>query len=141
MAAISSAVGAESEWKPITSEPFSSVRKWSAVEFAGKGWVYLGAPDILLTDDPNSRDLVARLSSIDARELTDATLGEALEANDVFGRVAPRQKQAMGLPPLLDLEISTAPAHRQTRNSPGDPQPYPPALSREFTLGRTSCTR
>ena len=176
MAAISSAVGAKSDWKRVTSEPFSSIRKWSAVEFADRGWFYMGAPDILLADDPDSRDLVARLSSagqrlialasselspagdkapddlepiaivelrdeirsdaadilayfadqdvrikvisgdspdtvaaiseraglvatgraIDARELTDdATLSEALQANDVFGRVAPRQKQSM----------------------------------------------
>ena len=40
-------------------------------------------------------------------------------------------------PPLLDLEISTAPQHRETHNSPGDPQPHPPALSRESPLGRT----
>ena len=176
MMAISSAVGVESDWKPLTSEPFSSARKWSAVEFADRGWVYLGAPDILIADDPDSRDLIARLSSagqrlialassdrgpagdrapsnlrpiaivelrdeirsdaadilayfadqdvrikvisgdnpdtvaaiseraglerngypVDARELTDdAALKAALESNDVFGRVAPRQKQAM----------------------------------------------
>jgi len=176
MMAISSAIGAKSDWKVITAEPFSSARKWSAVEFADKGWLYLGAPDILLADDPDSRDLVDRLSSagqrliavassdlgptgdrapdglgpialvelrdeirfdaadtlayfadqdvrikvisgdspgtvaaiseraglessglaIDARELTDdGALGAALEANDIFGRVAPRQKQAM----------------------------------------------
>lgn len=176
MAAISSAIGIESDWKALTIEPFSSARKWSAVEFADKGWVYLGAPDILLGDDPGSRGLVNRLSSagqrlialassdlgptsdrapsnlrpfaivelrdeirsdaaetlayfasqdvtikvisgdnpdtvaaisgraglessgqpVDARELTDdAALGTALESNTVFGRVAPRQKQAM----------------------------------------------
>ena len=176
MTAISAAVGFESDWKAITYEPFSSARKWSAVEFADRGWVYLGAPDILLGDDPDSRSLVARLSSagqrlialassdlgptgdrapddlepiaivelrdeirpdaadilayfanqdvtikvisgdspdtvaaiseraglerngdpVDARELTDdASLGAALEASAVFGRVAPRQKQSM----------------------------------------------
>ncbi len=176
MMAISFAVGVESDWKPLTSEPFSSARKWSAVEFADKGWVYLGAPDILLADDSDSRELVARLSSagqrllalassdlgpagdkappgltpiaivelrdeirsdaadilayfadqdvtikvisgdnpdtvaaiseraglqrsgppVDARELVDdAALGAALESSTVFGRVAPRQKQAM----------------------------------------------
>lgn len=176
MAAISSAVAVESDWIATTSEPFSSARKWSAVEFAEKGWVYLGAPDILLADDPNSRGLVDELSSagqrlialassdlgptgdrapdgltpiaivelrdeirsdaadilayfadqdvrikvisgdnpdtvaaiseraglrrkghpVDARELTDdKALAASLDANDVFGRVAPRQKQAM----------------------------------------------
>ncbi len=176
MMAISFAVGVESDWKPLTSEPFSSARKWSAVEFADKGWVYLGAPDILLADDSDSRELVARLSSagqrllalassdlgpagdkappgltpiaivelrdeirsdaadilayfadqdvtikvisgdnpdtvaaiseraglqrsgppVDARELVDdAALWAALESSTVFGRVAPRQKQAM----------------------------------------------
>jgi len=176
MAAISSAIGIESKWRALTTEPFSSARKWSAVEFADKGWIYLGAPDILLGDDADSRELVARLSSagqrlialassdlapagdqapsnlrpiaivelrdeirsdaadtlayfaaqdvtikvisgdnpdtvaaiseraglestgypVDARELTDdAALGAALESNTVFGRVAPRQKQAM----------------------------------------------
>ena len=176
MAAISSAIVVESDWIPTASEPFSSARKWSAVQFADRGWVYLGAPDILLADDPGSRVLVDELSSagqrlialassdlgptgdrapnnltpiaivelrdeirsdaadilsyfadqdvrikvisgdnpdtvaaiseraglrrrgqpVDARDLTDDdALAASLEANDVFGRVAPRQKQAM----------------------------------------------
>lgn len=176
MAAIGAAVGSTSGWVATSKEPFSSARKWSAVEFADRGWFYLGAPDILLTDDPNSRALIGELSSagqrlialassdtaptgdsapggltplaivelrdeirpdaadilsyfanqdvrikvisgdspdtvaaiseraglqrtgdpIDARLLTDdAALAASLEANDTFGRVAPRQKQAM----------------------------------------------
>ena len=177
MAAIGAAVGTESDWKPITVEPFSSARKWSATEFEGHGWVYLGAPDILLEGDAASGEVIDRLSAagqrliavgaspdaptgdvapsnidpmvivelrdeirsdaaeilayfadqdvsikvisgdnpetvavigaragldvmgspVDARELVDnpEALGNALEEHDVFGRVAPRQKQAM----------------------------------------------
>ena len=32
-------------WKPIHQIPFSSVRKWGAVSFEGKGTIFLGAPE------------------------------------------------------------------------------------------------
>ncbi len=176
MMAIAKALGSDSDWRATATEPFSSVRKWSAAQFGERGWFYLGAPDILLADDPSSLDLVHRLSAagqrllaigssrsgpdgdqgpadltpiaivelrdeirpdageilayfadqgvtikvisgdspdtvfaiaqraglearglpVDARTLPDDdALAAALADNDVFGRVAPRQKQAM----------------------------------------------
>ena len=32
-------------WKPVHQIPFSSVRKWGAVSFEGKGTIFLGAPE------------------------------------------------------------------------------------------------
>ncbi|MEL7208797.1 MAG: HAD-IC family P-type ATPase, partial [Actinomycetota bacterium] len=178
MAAIAAGVGEAAEpWESDRFEPFSSARKWSAASFAGRGWYYLGAPDVLFGDDEQGHDLVERLSragrrlvavgaadgppdgdvapasmdpvaivelddeirpdaadilayfedqdvqlkvisgdnadtvaaiadragleaagpAVDARELPEDTdaLGAALEESDVFGRVAPHQKQEM----------------------------------------------
>ncbi len=48
MAAVASSFAKPSGWEPVTVEPFSSARKWSAVEFADQGTFYFGAPDVLL---------------------------------------------------------------------------------------------
>ena len=177
MSAIIAAIGTESDWKTVAIEPFSSARKWSATQFENHGWVYLGAPDILLDGDAESGELINTLGAtgqrliaiacsqsgpdgdsapgdveglaivelcdeirsdamdifeyfaqqdvtikvisgdnpttvaaisqragieqlgmpVDARDLLDMDekLGESLEHNAIFGRVAPRQKQAM----------------------------------------------
>lgn len=165
-----------SNWAVVAVEPFSSTRKWSATQFEKQGWVFLGAPDVLLGPESGGDELVRRLSNagqrlvalassavgpsgdlapdsvqpiaivelrdeirpdaaeilayfadqdvtikvisgdnpdtvaaigeraglrpsgnpVDARALeSDDALAESLERNDVFGRVAPRQKQAM----------------------------------------------
>ena len=63
MAAIAAAVGTESSWQVDRVEPFDSERKWSAASFVDHGWLYLGAPDFLLTSDDPARALVDRLSS------------------------------------------------------------------------------
>ncbi|MFD0889364.1 HAD-IC family P-type ATPase, partial [Streptosporangium algeriense] len=47
--AIRAAGPAPSGWTPTTTVPFSSARKWSGAEFAGKGVWVLGAADVLLT--------------------------------------------------------------------------------------------
>ncbi|MFN3216691.1 MAG: HAD-IC family P-type ATPase [Acidimicrobiales bacterium] len=56
MAAVATAHASPPGWDVVTTEPFSSARKWSATEFAGRGTYYFGAPDILLDED----DLAAR---------------------------------------------------------------------------------
>ena len=48
-AAVASACAAPEGWQVVGVEPFSSARKWSSAEFAGRGLFYLGAPDMLLT--------------------------------------------------------------------------------------------
>ena len=176
MAAIGLGVGLGPGWPATSTEPFSSARKWSAVEFGDRGWYYVGGFDVVLgaeasstlIDDlsaagkrliglasspmgPSGDDLPPDLTSlavieledeirpdaneilayfadqqvrvkvisgdnhltvaavahraglqprgeaIDARKLPDdgPELLEMLEQNDVFGRVRPRQKQAM----------------------------------------------
>ena len=177
MQAIVDGIGSSSDWEVVATEPFSSARKWSATQFRDHGWIYLGAPDILLGDDAAGAELIDRLSAagqrlvavassaqgpdgdtapspldpiavielrdeirsdaadilryfsdqdvsikiisgdnpetvdaighraglmgdrmpVDARTLGDdeAAISKALEEHDVFGRVAPRQKQAM----------------------------------------------
>lgn len=176
MAAVASGVGEGPGWRATASEPFSSARKWSAVEFGDKGWFYMGGFDVVLGAEsssaqidelssagkrliglasspqgpagdalpedlislaiveledeirPDANDTLAyfadqkvrvkvisgdnhvtvaaiahraglqpRGQPIDARDLPDdgPQLLELLEDNDVFGRVRPRQKQAM----------------------------------------------
>jgi len=59
MAAVASAHDTSPGWEVVTTAPFSSARKWSATEFAGRGTYYFGAPDILLdVDDHPARDAV-----------------------------------------------------------------------------------
>ncbi len=176
MAAVGLGVGLGPGWPATSTEPFSSARKWSAVEFGDRGWYYVGGFDVVLgaeasssmIDDlsaagkrliglasspmgPSGDDLPHDLTSlavieledeirsdaneilayfadqqvrvkvisgdnhltvaavahraglhprgeaVDARKLPDdgPELAEMLEQNDVFGRVRPRQKQAM----------------------------------------------
>jgi cation-transporting ATPase E len=176
MAAIGLGVGAGPGWPATSTEPFSSARKWSAVEFGDRGWFYVGGFDVVLGADgsstlidelsgagkrliglassplgpagddlpqdltslavieledeirPDANEILAyfaeqkvrvkvisgdnhltvaavahraglhpRGEAIDARTLPDdgPELADVLEHNDVFGRVRPRQKQAM----------------------------------------------
>lgn len=62
-AVIQGASGVEASWTVERIEPFSSARKWAAVEFTEHGWFYLGAPDFLLADDDPADELVDRLSN------------------------------------------------------------------------------
>ena len=51
MKAVAEKYSPPSNWTPNHIEPFSSERKWSAVEFVEQGLFYFGAPDILLAKD------------------------------------------------------------------------------------------
>ncbi len=56
LAAVGTTVTAPEGWKIAASEPFSSARKWSGVQFEGRGTYYFGAPDILFgPDDSEAR--------------------------------------------------------------------------------------
>lgn len=46
-------------WAPVGTTPFSSARKWSAVEFRSHGAFYFGAPDVIAGDLP---DVMGRLA-------------------------------------------------------------------------------
>ncbi len=56
LAAVGATVERPTGWSVVASEPFSSARKWSGVEFEGRGTYYFGAPDILFgADDAEAR--------------------------------------------------------------------------------------
>lgn len=40
-------------WAPVGATPFSSARKWSAMEFRSHGVFYFGAPDVIAGDIPD----------------------------------------------------------------------------------------
>ena len=46
-------------WTPVAATPFSSARKWSAVEFRGHRAFYFGAPDVIAGDRPEVMSRVA----------------------------------------------------------------------------------
>lgn len=43
-------------WKPVHQIPFSSVRKWGAVSFEGKGTIFLGAPERIFHGLPSEAE-------------------------------------------------------------------------------------
>ena len=46
-------------WTPVGATPFSSARKWSAMEFRSHGAFYFGAPDVIAGDLPDVMSRVA----------------------------------------------------------------------------------
>jgi len=54
LAAVKSAFEAPQGWTVAHQEPFSSAKKWAAVEFDQRGVFYLGAPEILLATTGDS---------------------------------------------------------------------------------------
>lgn len=46
-------------WGPVGATPFSSARKWSAMEFRSHGVFYFGAPDVIAGDLPDVMSRVA----------------------------------------------------------------------------------
>ena len=46
-------------WSPVGATPFSSARKWSAMEFRNHGAFYFGAPDVIAGDRPDVMNRVA----------------------------------------------------------------------------------
>ncbi len=80
--ALAAAVGADPGWTTRSIEPFSSARKWSAIEFAERGWFYFGAPDVLLSEDDPAKSIVRERSAAGKRliALTSATAGPSGDA-------------------------------------------------------------
>ena len=97
MAAIAEALGVDSDWKATQIEPFSSARKWSATQFENRGWVYLGAPDILLDGDESSTGLIERLSAGGQRLIAVATSPDGPD-----GDTAPDGLDAVAIVELCD---------------------------------------
>ena len=97
MAAIAAAVGTDSDWIPVAIEPFSSARKWSATRFDAQGWVYLGAPDILLGHDEQAVELIDQLSATGQRLIA---IGCSADGPD--GDVAPTTMEGLAIVELCD---------------------------------------
>jgi len=55
MQAIAAAYPGAGTWEPIDGVPFSSDRKWSAMEFDGRGTWVLGAPDVLFAENTDQK--------------------------------------------------------------------------------------
>jgi cation-transporting ATPase E len=81
-------------WRPVSRIPFSSARKWSGAYFGGAGSWILGAPEMLLPDDPlvaaNVQSAVAQgrrvlLLARSDKELTAQALPDDLEAVALVG--------------------------------------------------------
>lgn len=49
-------------WEPVRSSPFSSQRRWSAMEFAGRGTWVIGAPEVVMPalEPPYAREVNER---------------------------------------------------------------------------------
>lgn len=62
--AIASAHSMPAGWHPVARVPFSSTRKWSAVQFADHGWWVLGAADVLLGATGGKDPLMRRVDAI-----------------------------------------------------------------------------
>ncbi|MYH97160.1 MAG: HAD-IC family P-type ATPase [Acidimicrobiia bacterium] len=56
-------------WTPVAVTPFSSARKWSAMEFRSHGAFYFGAPDVIAGDRPDVMNRVAAHAEVGRRAL------------------------------------------------------------------------
>ena len=65
-------------WEPVGATPFSSARKWSAMEFRGHGVFYFGAPDVIAGDLPEVMSRVAVHAEAGRRTLLLARSAEPL---------------------------------------------------------------
>jgi cation-transporting ATPase E len=97
MAAIGAETGADSDWVITRVEPFSSARKWSAVQFEDRGWFFLGAPDVLLGSDSDRGQLVADLSAAGQR-----LVAVGRSEQPPIGDVAPDDLAALAIVELRD---------------------------------------
>ncbi|MEX2625266.1 MAG: HAD-IC family P-type ATPase, partial [Ilumatobacteraceae bacterium] len=69
MSAIAGVMPAPDGWVTTAVEPFSSARKWAAAQFDDGSCYWLGAPDIVLPDDPEARQRVQEESEAGKRVL------------------------------------------------------------------------
>ena len=70
--------GATGGWAPVGATPFSSARKWSAMEFRSHGAFYFGAPDVIAGDLPDVMRRVAIHAEAGRRTLLLARSPESL---------------------------------------------------------------
>ena len=65
-------------WAPVGATPFSSARKWSAIEFRSHGAFYFGAPDVIAGDLPDVMNRVTAHAEAGRRTLLLARSPEPL---------------------------------------------------------------
>ena len=70
--------GESGGWAPVGATPFSSARKWSAMEFRTHGAFYFGAPDVIAGDLPDVMGRVAEHAEAGRRTLLLARSPEPL---------------------------------------------------------------
>ncbi len=83
------------DWAAEVRIPFSSARKWSAVQFAGRGSWVLGAPEIIAADQPLEAALSARIEMF-ARQ-GGRVLLVARSPRSLMGEVLPEGLEPAGL--------------------------------------------
>jgi cation-transporting ATPase E len=84
-------------WWASGTVPFSSARKWSAATFAASGTWVLGAPEMVLPDDPRVARAVAREAAAGSRVLLLARAATEIRADRL-----PADLRAMALVVLSD---------------------------------------
>jgi len=95
--AIAEAVPAPEGWFRTGSVPFSSARKWSAVEFGDSGTWVLGAPDVLLSGDDNARRKAQELAATGRRVVL-----LARSRSPLAGEALPSDLEPVGLATLKE---------------------------------------
>ncbi|HVC04174.1 MAG TPA: HAD-IC family P-type ATPase [Candidatus Acidoferrales bacterium] len=91
LAALALAFPAPGDWRPTTFVPFSSGRKWSGADFAGRGSWVLGAPEMLALAPGLSevRQQADRLAATGNRVLLIGRLGSLPSIDEAMTAVEP----------------------------------------------------
>ncbi|HVC71470.1 MAG TPA: HAD-IC family P-type ATPase [Acidimicrobiales bacterium] len=90
MRALAAAGPPSDGWTVTTRVPFSSIRKWSAVNFAGRGTWVLGAPEMMATVLPaDAQSSLVRHQAAGRRVLLLAVTADALEGTQLPTALAP----------------------------------------------------
>ena len=82
-------------WEISGRVPFSSLRKWSAEHFGGKGWWVLGAPEILMDRTASPGELKKKVNTVAEAGLRVLLLARAV--GDVEGETLPGQLEPAAL--------------------------------------------
>lgn len=104
LAAIVSEFSGPPGWDLIHAEPFSSARKWAAVQFAEQGTFWFGAPDILFDDDDDAERELASAETAQGKRVLLLT-----RAQDGIPDTLAEQRHPVALVLLEDTVRSDAP--------------------------------
>ena len=98
-------------WRALHAVPFSSARKWAAAAFDEHGVFFLGAPDILLSDDDPARERVATEADQGRRVIAVVHAPDAGDDPVAATRELPARRDAVA---LVLLEDTIRPDARET---------------------------